>query len=110
MYIEIFVGLNYCCLVTWFSFLLLYPTVMSFVIFKMLKKQLEALGMSSKPQMVSRFEEIYKQMWPANGDHISRIYAGTGAMTVGKSKVLSVKDIHYGIYSVFQRLVHYCAF
>jgi len=53
----------------------------------MLSKQLEALELSAKPQMITRFEEIYKQIWPVNGDHISRIYAGTSAMTVGKSKV-----------------------
>ena len=62
----------------------------------MLKKQLEMLGLSAKAQMVSRFEEIYKQMWPVNGDHISRIYAGTSAMTVGKSKVcVRVDQIEY---------------
>ncbi|XP_067943506.1 synaptojanin-1-like [Watersipora subatra] len=59
--------------------------VQRFFALYMLKKQLEALGLSSKPQFVSRFEEIYKQIWPLNGDHISRIYAGTGAMTVGKN-------------------------
>lgn len=51
-----------------------------------LTRQLEMLGLAAKPQMVGRFEEIYKQMWPVNGDHISKIYAGTSAMTVGKSK------------------------
>ena len=45
------------------------------------------MGLSGKVQMVGRFEEIYKQIWPVNGDHISRIYAGTSALTVGKSKV-----------------------
>lgn len=45
------------------------------------------LGLASKPQMMSRFQEVYKQMWALNGDHISRIYAGTGALGGGRSKV-----------------------
>ena len=55
----------------------------------MLPQQLEALGLSNKPQMVSRFTEVYKQMWHLNGDHVSRIYAGTGALGGGRSKVQS---------------------
>ena len=48
---------------------------------------LQSLGLASKPQMHSRFVEVYKQMWALNGDHVSRIYAGTGALGGGKSKV-----------------------
>ncbi|GAB1601830.1 synaptojanin-1-like isoform X2 [Argonauta hians] len=51
-----------------------------------LKRQMEALGFGGKVQMVSRFEEVFKQIWTENGDHISRIYAGTGAMGGGRSK------------------------
>ncbi|CAI9731580.1 synaptojanin-1-like isoform X1 [Octopus vulgaris] len=51
-----------------------------------LKRQMEALGFGGKIQMVSRFEEVFKQIWTENGDHISRIYAGTGAMGGGRSK------------------------
>ena len=54
---------------------------------QMLLRMLESLGLASKPQMVSRFEEVYKQMWTLNGDHVSRNYAGTGAMGGGRSKV-----------------------
>ncbi|CAL1535444.1 unnamed protein product, partial [Lymnaea stagnalis] len=53
---------------------------------EMLVKQLEALGLAAKPQMVGRFEEVYKQIWVHNGDHISRIYTGTGALGGGRSK------------------------
>lgn len=53
----------------------------------MLPKQLECLGLANKPQMVSRFEEVYRQIWTHNGDHISRIYTGTGALGGGRSKV-----------------------
>ena len=52
----------------------------------MLAKQLEALGVSSKPQIMSRFLETYRTIWGLSGDHISRIYAGTGALE-GKTKV-----------------------
>lgn len=39
-------------------------------------------------------------MWALNGDHISRIYAGTGALGGGRSKVriglfLFVYGVHY---------------
>ncbi|CAH1803194.1 unnamed protein product, partial [Owenia fusiformis] len=49
-------------------------------------KQLEPLGINSKPQMLSRFMEVYRQMWGLNGDHVSKIYAGTGALGGGRSK------------------------
>ena len=51
-----------------------------------MNQQLNALGLSEKPQMISRFEEVFKNMWVQNGDQISKIYAGTGALE-GKSKV-----------------------
>lgn len=38
--------------------------------------------------MVSRFEEVFRQMWINNGNEISKIYAGTGAIQ-GGSKVSS---------------------
>ncbi|XP_052801700.1 synaptojanin-1-like [Mya arenaria] len=53
---------------------------------QILNRQLEDLGLAGKPQMVSRFTEIYKQIWILNGDHISMIYAGTGALGGGRSK------------------------
>ena len=53
----------------------------------MLPLQLDSLGLANKAQMMSRFVEVYKQMWALNGDHISRIYAGTGALGGGRSKV-----------------------
>ena len=57
------------------------------LLFQILLRQLESLGLAGKPQMVSRFVEIYKQIWTLNGDHISKIYAGTGALGGGRSKV-----------------------
>lgn len=37
-------------------------------------------------QHFSRFEETFRQMWINNGNEISKIYAGTGAIQ-GSSKV-----------------------
>ncbi|XP_013387463.1 synaptojanin-1 isoform X2 [Lingula anatina] len=53
---------------------------------EILSRQLQAMGLDSKPQMVTRFQEVYKQIWSLNGDHVSRIYAGTGALSGGKTK------------------------
>ncbi|XP_021342465.1 synaptojanin-1-like isoform X1 [Mizuhopecten yessoensis] len=60
--------------------------VQTMLALEMLPKQLDSLGLANKPQMVSRFIEIYKQIWHVSGDHISRIYAGTGALGGGRSK------------------------
>ncbi|ESO01264.1 hypothetical protein HELRODRAFT_157228 [Helobdella robusta] len=61
-------------------------SVQTLIGLEVLNQQLEDLGLISKPQMRSRFEEVYRSMWMANGDHISRIYAGTGALGGGRSK------------------------
>ncbi|XP_061177920.1 synaptojanin-1-like [Saccostrea echinata] len=60
--------------------------VQSMLGMEMLPRQLESLGLAEKQQMVSRFLDIYRQIWRANGDHVSRIYAGTGALGGGRSK------------------------
>ncbi|XP_064600325.1 synaptojanin-1-like [Liolophura sinensis] len=60
--------------------------VQSLIGLEILGRQLESLGLASKPQMISRFQEVYKQIWSLNGDHVSRIYAGTGALGGGRSK------------------------
>lgn len=52
----------------------------------MLPKQLEVMGLTEKPQLVARFQEVFRTMWSANGDSVSKIYAGTGALD-GKAKV-----------------------
>jgi hypothetical protein len=52
----------------------------------MLTVQLREMNQDNK-QMIGRFQEVYKQMWVNNGDHVSRIYAGTGAIGGGRSKV-----------------------
>ncbi|TTE36946.1 Synaptojanin-1 [Bagarius yarrelli] len=57
----------------------------------MLPKQLEAMGLTEKPQLVARFQEVFRTMWSVNGDSISKIYAGTGALD-GKAKSGKLKD------------------
>lgn len=44
------------------------------------------LHLTDKKQTVSRFEEVFRQMWINNGNEISKMYAGTGAIQ-GGSKV-----------------------
>jgi len=56
------------------------------VLFQTLAKQLHLLHLMEKQQMVSRFEEVFRQMWINNGNEVSKIYAGTGAIQ-GGSKV-----------------------
>lgn len=50
-------------------------------------EQLKLIGMGDKKQTVSRFEEVFKNMWISNGNEVSRIYAGTGAIQ-GGSKLM----------------------
>ncbi|XP_078456013.1 synaptojanin-1 isoform X1 [Lampetra planeri] len=52
----------------------------------MLKRQLEDLGLAEKPQMVARFDEVFRSLWSAVGDLVSKMYAGTGALE-GKTKL-----------------------
>nr|XP_007963050.2 synaptojanin-1 isoform X14 [Chlorocebus sabaeus] len=66
-------------------------SVQAFLGLEMLAKQLEALGLGEKPQLVTRFQEVFRSMWSVNGDSISKIYAGTGALE-GKAKAGKLKD------------------
>lgn len=52
----------------------------------MLNEQILELGLADKKQTISRFEEVFRQMWVCNGNEVSKIYAGTGAIQ-GGSKV-----------------------
>ncbi|KAK6191374.1 hypothetical protein SNE40_003083 [Patella caerulea] len=60
--------------------------VQAMLAMEILASQIKSLGLDNKPQMLSRFQEVYKQIWGLNGDHVSRIYAGTGALGGGRSK------------------------
>ncbi|XP_071071026.1 synaptojanin-1 isoform X8 [Dasypus novemcinctus] len=61
-------------------------SVQAFLGLEILAKQLEGLGLAEKPQLVTRFQEVFRSMWSVNGDSISKIYAGTGALE-GKAKL-----------------------
>ncbi|XP_040908248.1 synaptojanin-1 isoform X4 [Toxotes jaculatrix] len=61
-------------------------SVQAFFGLEMLPKQLEEMSLTEKPQLVARFQEVFRTMWSANGDSISKIYAGTGALD-GKAKL-----------------------
>uniref|UniRef100_A0A8C0GPS2 Synaptojanin-1 n=1 Tax=Chelonoidis abingdonii TaxID=106734 RepID=A0A8C0GPS2_CHEAB len=61
-------------------------SVQAFFGLEMLTKQLEVLGLAEKPQLVTRFQEVFRSMWSLNGDSVSKIYAGTGALE-GKAKL-----------------------
>lgn len=71
----------------------------------MLPRQLESLGLAVKQQMVSRFLDIYRQIWSANGDHVSRIYAGTGALGGGRSKVKKKKTSEFIVNCIYKIFV-----
>lgn len=61
--------------------------VQTYIGLDILNLQTEVLGFGDKKQSVSRFEEIFRQMWINNGNEISKIYAGTGAIQ-GGSKLM----------------------
>lgn len=61
--------------------------VQTFIALEILSKQLSLLKLFEKQQMVSRFEEVFRQMWINNGNEVSKIYAGTGAIQ-GSSKLM----------------------
>lgn len=60
---------------------------------QMLPKQLEEMSLTEKPQLVARFQEVFRTMWSANGDSVSKIYAGTGALD-GKAKVHNMDTLN----------------
>ncbi|XP_028034251.1 synaptojanin-1 [Bombyx mandarina] len=62
-------------------------SIQTFIGLEMLAVQLMLLQCLDKKQNVNRFEEVYKQMWVNNGNEISKIYAGTGAIQ-GGSKLI----------------------
>ena len=52
----------------------------------MLREQLRYLNLLEKSSVVSRLQQIFREMWVNNGNEISKLYAGTGALQ-GGSKV-----------------------
>lgn len=60
--------------------------VQTFLGLDTLNEQIQVHGFADKKQTGSRFEEVFRQMWVNNGNEVSKIYAGTGAIQ-GGSKV-----------------------
>lgn len=62
--------------------------VQTYIGLEILQNQLKLLCEEDNyQQFLSRFDEVYKQMWINNGNEISKIYAGTGAIQ-GGSKLM----------------------
>ncbi|CAL8096097.1 unnamed protein product [Calicophoron daubneyi] len=59
----------------------------------MLPRMLESLKLSGKSQQIllARFADGLRQLWQQNGDQVSRIYAGTGALGAGRSRLRDVQ-------------------
>lgn len=62
-------------------------SIQTFIGLEMLAIQMMLLQCIDKKQNVTRFEEVFKQMWINNGNEVSKIYAGTGAIQ-GGSKLI----------------------
>ena len=69
---------------------------------QMLAQQVECLGLPNKQAILARFQEAFRTMWAQNGDHISRIYVGTGALD-GKARV-SFQDARGLSFTLGQRV------
>ncbi|CAM1293610.1 SYNJ1 (predicted) [Pycnogonum litorale] len=61
-------------------------SVQTMIGLEILGRQLSCLGLADKTSVVNRFYEVFRQMWTQNGDQVSKMYAGTGALE-GKSKL-----------------------
>ncbi|XP_066158200.1 synaptojanin-1 [Euwallacea fornicatus] len=61
--------------------------VQTFLGLEILIRQLQSMQLVDKKNTISRFEEVFRQMWIYNGNEISKIYAGTGAIQ-GGSKIM----------------------
>ena len=76
--------------------------VQTYLGLEVLNYSLNDLGLSDK---VSRFEELFRQMWINNGNELSKMYAGTGALGgAGGSKVnkqLNIIQFHEILFTIF---------
>ena len=62
--------------------------VQSFIGLKILTHMLARMKLDEKENIVSRFEDGFKQMWINNGNALSKLYAGTGALSQVREGVL----------------------
>lgn len=62
--------------------------VQTFLGLDVLLDQIQLLSFPDKVQIQSRLEELFRQMWVNNGNEVSKIYAGTGAIQGGSKVIL----------------------
>ena len=55
---------------------------------RMLTSQLQSLVLDVKDMTVGRLADMFTQMWLSNGNQLSKLYAGTGALSQGGSKLM----------------------
>ena len=53
-----------------------------------LHAQLDAMGLNQKEVTVTRFQDSFKEMWLSNGNVLSKLYAGTAALSQGGSRLM----------------------
>lgn len=68
-----------------------------------LGKMLEDLGVSDNGVIVQRFTAKLEEMWKDNGNRISQIYAGTGALQGSK---VGLSDCVYVVSFVIISILH----
>ncbi|KAK7574119.1 hypothetical protein V9T40_011310 [Parthenolecanium corni] len=61
-------------------------SVQTFFGLEMIRELVNSFCEADNQQMLSRFDEMFRQMWVNNGNEVSRMYAGTGAIH-GGSKI-----------------------
>lgn len=73
--------------------------VQTYLGLEVLAEQMQLLGFADKKQTGSRFEEVCRQMWVNNGNEVSKIYAGTGAIQGGSKVCVSIYKLNFGLMS-----------
>lgn len=67
--------------------------VQTYLGLEILNVQIQELGLADKKQTTSRFEEVFRQLWINNGNEVSKIYAGTGAIQGGSKVIIFVYNL-----------------
>lgn len=86
--------------------------VQTFLGLEMLSEQIQLLSFPDKAQIQSRLEEVFRQMWVNNGNEVSKIYAGTGAIQGGSKVILFSFLFNFQCFMVASSFLAYgwCAF
>ena len=76
------------CRCGWVGIRVFAPLLQIVAGLKIMSRQLASMELDQKDSIVSRFVDSFKQMWVSNGNALSKIYAGTAALSQGGSKLL----------------------